>query len=257
MVRHTQKSPPETATPTTAVAKPAPAASWPTPEKVRMLAELLDRNYPDYQAILKSLGQLKKATAFTRKSIIREAEKIIDHFEKTGGQHGARDGCLQKRLYACCPQGWWPEDCDGSPARGEVAKMIAVLMGSFPTSKIPEPTIFVPVLLEDVMALNPDFLEMEATCRALRTSKKFMPSISEVIEELEKQKKLWDRRYDVAENLEYFYNELRTAIACAKQVEAVPAIPVIEHSKVAPVAPVAPIDTPAAVNIQRNYDDKF
>ena len=80
--------------------------------------------------------------------------------------------------------------------------MIAILMGSFPTSKIPEPEIFVRVLMDDVMALDPSFVEMESTCRELRKTKKFMPSVSEVIEELEEQKKLWDRRSDVVWYLE-------------------------------------------------------
>ena len=86
--------------------------------------------------------------------------------------------------------------------------MITVLMGSFPTAKIPEPEIFVRVLMDDVMALDPSFVEMESTCRELRKTKKFMPSISEVIEELEKQKKLWDRRSEVVWYLEEWHEEL-------------------------------------------------
>ena len=74
------------------------------------------------------------------------------------------------------------EDSD-RPVYSEVAKMITILMGSFPTSKIPEPEIFVRVLMDDVMALEPSFVEMESTCRHLRKTKKFMPSISEVIED--------------------------------------------------------------------------
>ena len=78
------------------------------------------------------------------------------------------------------------EDSD-RPVYSEVARMITILMGSFPTSKIPEPEIFVRVLMDDVMALDPSFVEMESTCRELRKTKKFMPSVSEVIEELEEQ----------------------------------------------------------------------
>ena len=40
--------------------------------------------------------------------------------------------------------------------------MITILMGSFPTAKIPEPEIFVRVLMDDVMALDPSFVEMES-----------------------------------------------------------------------------------------------
>ena len=53
--------------------------------------------------------------------------------------------------------------------------MITILMGTFPTSKIPEPEIFVRALMDDVMALDPSFVEMESTCRELRKTKKFMP----------------------------------------------------------------------------------
>ena len=38
-------------------------------------------------------------------------------------------------------------------------------------------------LMDDVMALDPSFVEMESTCRELRKTNKFMPTISEVIED--------------------------------------------------------------------------
>ena len=43
-----------------------------------------------------------------------------------------------------------------------------------------------------------------------------MPAISEVVEELEKQKELWDRRSSVVYFLEEWYDDLRPAIAEAK-----------------------------------------
>ena len=89
-----------------------------------------------------------------------------------------------------------PEESN-SPVYSEVAKMITILMGCFPTSKIPEPEIFVRALMDDVMALDPSFVEMESTCRELRKTNKFMPTISEVIEKLEEQQELWVRRSDV------------------------------------------------------------
>ena len=97
---------------------------------------------------------------WSRKRIIEEAQEVIDDFEKWGGRSGVKDGRLGRLWEACCPDSWWPEDSDG-PVYSEVARMITVLMGSFPTSKIPEPEIFVRVLLDDVMALGPSFVEME------------------------------------------------------------------------------------------------
>ena len=115
---------------------------------------------------------------------------------------------MQKEWDECHPESWWQPEDSNRPVYSEVAKMITVLMGSFPTSKIPEPEIFVRALMDDVMALDPSFVEMESTCRELRKTKKFMPSISEVIEELEKQKELWDRRSDVVWFLEEWYDDL-------------------------------------------------
>ncbi len=237
----------------TAVTNPESLAPWPTQQKVQNLADWLDLDYPKYQAMLKSLEQLERANDFTRKRIVQEAEKVIEKFEKRGGPNSVKDGRLLKRWEACCPKGWWPEDCDASPARSEVAKMIMFLMGSFPTEKIPQPKVFVKVLLDDIMALNPDFVEMESTCRELRKTKKFMPSISEVVEELEKQKKLWSNRYDVVENLEDYYNELRGAIDCAKVAEQAIADrkAAIEHRKAIPAL------SPDTVEAQNDYDDEF
>jgi hypothetical protein len=135
-----------------------------------------------------------------------------------GCHHSLKSGRLQKEWDECCPDSWRPEDSD-HPVYSGVARMIAVLMGSFPTSKIPEPEIFVRVLMDDVMALDPSFVEMESTCRELRKTKKFMPSVSEVIEELEEQKELWGRRSDVVWYLEEWYDDLRPAIAKAKVAE--------------------------------------
>jgi hypothetical protein len=188
-------------------------APWPTQKQVKELAWLLDMEYPHFRDMQNVLSQLDKASHYqTRKRIIREAIAVIDNFEKTGGRSGARDR-LEKRWHECEPDNWSDDNCN--PRYGEVAKMIGGLMGSFPTSKIPDPEIFVNFLIEDVMELTPSFVELECTCRALRTNKdnKFMPTISEVLEELEKQKELWDRRSEVADRLEASYDELRAEIA--------------------------------------------
>ncbi len=167
---------------------------------------------------MKADERLGKANDYTRKQIIQEAERVLEEFEMMGSHHSLKSGRLQKDWDECCPESWWPEDSD-RPVYSEVAKMITILMGSFPTSKIPEPEIFVRALMDDVMALDPSFVEMESTCRELRKTKKFMPSVSEVIEELEEQKKLWDRRSEVVGYLEEWYDDLRPAIAKAKAKE--------------------------------------
>ncbi len=177
-----------------------------------------DMDYPDLQAMIKMDERLGQASDFTRKQIIQEAKRVVEEFEILGGHRSLKSGRLKKLWDECSPESWWPEDRE-HPVRAEVAKMIAILMGSFPTSKIPEPEIFVPALLDDVMALDPTFVEMEATCRHLRKTKKFMPSISEVIETLEEQKVLWDRRSDAVWFMEEWYDDLCAEIARAKAAE--------------------------------------
>ncbi len=184
-----------------------PPKIWPTQQQVEDLAESLDGYTRDYLAMRKLSKELKAANEWSRKGIIQEAQKVIENFEMSGGRSGVKDERLKKEWEACCPDSWWPKDNEG-PVYSEVAKMIAVLMGSFPTSKIPNPEIFVRVLLDDVMALTPSFVEMESTCRHLRQTKKSMPSISEVVETMREQQKLWERRSDTAYSIARHYNNL-------------------------------------------------
>ena len=110
---------------------------------------------------------------FSRRRIIQQLEKVIEHFAVTGGRASFKSGRLQKIWTECHPKSWESKD-GGGPVYGELAKMVAILMGSFPISKISEPEIFVRVLLDDLMELRPSFVEMESTSRQLRTKNKFM-----------------------------------------------------------------------------------
>ena len=117
-------------------------------------------------------------------------------------------------------------------------------------SKIPEPEIFVRFLLDDVLELTPSFVEMESTCRQLRTTKTFMPAISEVLKELETQQKLWNRREHTSSIIEEFYDDLYEAVGNARP--AAVTVPLIENRKDLPMAPVS---SPDAVEVED--DDRF
>ena len=205
----------------TAVAKPAVVAPWPTQQKVKNLAEILDRRYADYQAMQKLAERLETTTQeWARKPLIQEAQKVIELFEAGGGRHAIKDGRLEKLWDACCPESWWLERQRHSRLWRSGHDDYCPHMGSFPTAKIPEPEILVPVLLDDVMAMTASFVEMESTCRQLRKTKKFMTSVSEVIETLEEQQKLWHRRSIMAWCIEEYYNDLCAEVAKAKAAEA-------------------------------------
>ena len=212
----------------TAVANQPPPTPLPTQQKIEDLAETLDGMYPHAQAIFKIAERLEETQdEINRKRVIKDADKIIENFRCGGyGTYGItvrKDGYLTKLVKECDPSSWY--DDNGEPPYAEVAKMVSILTGSFPTSNIPEPAIFGRVLMDDVMALKPSFLEMEATCRVLRKTKKFMPSVSEVVEELEKQKKLWDRRWDGYFYIENFYDDVCAAVDKEKAAKEAPSLP--------------------------------
>ena len=73
-----------------------------------------------------------------------------------------------------------------------------------------------------------------------------------MVEELEKQKKLWDRRWDGYYWIGNYYELLCAEIAKAKAVEVVPPVPTIEHRE---AAPMAPIETPDMVDVKNDFDE--
>lgn len=220
---------------------------WPPQGKVKKLAAMLDGMGPEAEAMLNLHERLWMATNDSaRRRILREAEKVIEHFEKTGGKACFKSGRLQKLSNECAPESWWAKG--GGPAYSQVAKMVTILLGSFPTSKIPEPDIFVRVLLDDVMELKPSFVEMESTCRKLRTKKPFMPSISEVMAELEEQQELWGRRFGTREVIEDFFDELCAEVTKAKAEDK--QAHMIEPRQ---ELPMAPIEAPHAVKDEEKF----
>src|SRR6185312_9263470 len=99
-----------------------------------------------------------EANDYTRPQIIKQAERLQERLEAIS--HRFKD--MQKDWDECCPESWYVDrEKSNRPVYSEVAKMITILMGSFPTSKIPEPEIFVRALMDDVMELDPSFVEME------------------------------------------------------------------------------------------------
>ena len=69
--------------------------------------------------------------------------------------------CEADELLARCePDNWRDENY--CPLKSEIAKMLAIHMGSIPMPSNIDVAVFTRVLLDDVMALNPDFYELEA-----------------------------------------------------------------------------------------------
>jgi hypothetical protein len=189
---------------------PTPSIShWPTQKKVQQLADDLD-------GVLDANDEMNAAEERLSESLsspdaLRRARRAASWYESRF-RGSVTSGRLQKLENECDPDSWW-EDDDGDVRQPEVAKMVAKLVGSWPTSNIPEPGVFVRALIDDVMALNPSFVSFESACRNLRRKLKFMPSISEILAELESQQDVWVQRSTALEFIERNYQDLVKLVA--------------------------------------------
>jgi hypothetical protein len=69
--------------------------------------------------------------------------------------------------------------------RAEAAQYLSLLIGSFPSARIPNPEVFGKLLVEEVLAGTPSIgAVIEGTSRVRRKSK-FMPSIAEILKAIE------------------------------------------------------------------------
>jgi hypothetical protein len=110
----------------------------------------------------------------------------------------------------------WRDEEEWCVQRSQVSKMLAIFMGSFPTSNIKQPQIFTMQLLDDVMEREPSYAVLESTCRELRTTLKFMPSIAEFVGELDKQRNQWSEREGAHWEAIETYEELVAKIAATE-----------------------------------------
>lgn len=184
----------------TAVA-PITAKPWPSQTEIVVLARQLD-NLVSYRARIERVLRVD-----FRGHQLDGLQILLDEFAVTG----AKTSHLEKRLNDLEPAEWRDEDYNLQvPA---VSKMLALLVGSFPTSNLPDAAVFTRVMLDDVLARDPDFLSLEGACRKLRQTQKFMPSISEIIEAIKAEKAAWAKRYEALEVIDDLRSELTRRLA--------------------------------------------
>jgi hypothetical protein len=197
-------------------------AHWPSQKKVQKLADRLDLVVDAEKGMIAAKKELARRPSDA--ALLVRAKKEADFYTRHVRSE-ITSSELAKLKKECDPKGWWEDDDDGDVRQSEVAKIVAMLVGSWPTSNIPEPTVYVQGLIEDVMALNPSFVVLESACRKLRRELKFMPSIAEVVAEIEEQKSAWHDRMSALlyidlfayENLVKQIAESEAAIAAAEE----------------------------------------
>jgi hypothetical protein len=187
-------------------------------QEIAKLADLLDAYHGDFLMMQKLVEKLETTTGRSaRKSLIEKAEGTIELFKSISLPRTIKS--MKARWKACNPESWWPEDED-APLRSQVTAMLTHLIDTLPEARVPKGDKFMTALVDHVMDLTPLFVELESVCWQLQKKQKFTLMISDVIEALEEQKKLWDRRSDVVFGIEENYDDLCNAVAVAKEDEA-------------------------------------
>ena len=107
-------------------------------------------------------------------------------------------------------------DDDGNILRATVALHVSMLVGSFPNANPSDPKVYVGMLIKEVTAKP--FITvtlLEAAFRSLRRSARFLPTISEVLSELE-QEDVYDERMDNLIGFDAVVDKLRKNLQAEK-----------------------------------------
>lgn len=128
-------------------------------------------------------------------------------------------------------------DDNGDITKGQVSKHIALLVGSFPNANPADPETYTKMLIEEVVAAAPTVTALEAACRKVRRTAKFLPAISEVLAALKEEERAWEGRWGAINYSNWEADDLR------KKLEAEFARrSAIEAAKAQALLPFAPGD---------------
>jgi hypothetical protein len=83
-------------------------------------------------------------------------------------------------------------EIDRQIRRQVVGDKVGFLIGSFPNAGPHNPEIYVAMLIEEIVAANPSVSALEATCRQIRRTATFVPTLAEVLKILREQETFWD-----------------------------------------------------------------
>jgi len=171
---------------------------WPNQGEIDKLAWSLDR-------LVRFDARFDSITKENVRWKLNELKQLIDEFESSGSKNMMTKYAQGENNLDPEPAEW--RDDNGDVQQSAVSIMLARLVGSIPTSNLPDAKVFTNVMLEDVMALSPSFVELECACRKLRQSQKFMPSISEIVAAIKKEETTWNSRWCALDCIEDSYND--------------------------------------------------
>jgi hypothetical protein len=181
-----------------------PAPAKPTFAEFDNFTKEAQRAVGIYSRLNRACNELHEYCGYTQ---IGEAEKTLEYFEKH-----------ERKIIARCAAGalrFEPDDAydDDGIKKAQISKHVSMLLGSFPNANPSDPEVYTMMLIEEVVAVAPTVVTLEAACRSIRRTSKFLPTISEVLEALAAQSKLWRVRNEALDCYDDAAQELRAKIA--------------------------------------------
>jgi len=188
--------------------------------KPMQLAHRIDREaYNEFErfciSLVRDADEIARAIA-EAKSTIRIPEKalaIVSESLAAFQRRGISKASLQERrerfreLAKVEPE--FAKDESGRLRREAVGAELMMLLGSFPTSNVPNSEVYSLNLLEDVLNADYDFLlSIYGGCREIRRTQKFMPSVSEVLEFIAENNAFWLSAFNASESIVEKFAEL-------------------------------------------------
>jgi hypothetical protein len=95
-----------------------------------------------------------------------------------------------------------------------VSEQVSMLIGSFPNANPSSPEMYARILIEEIVAANPSASGLEATCRQIRRTATWLPTVAELLKVLREQMEFWaDRLGTTTDDVEYWCEEAAKKIA--------------------------------------------
>jgi hypothetical protein len=82
---------------------------------------------------------------------------------------------------------FYEDNGNGLLKRRIIEEQVALLLGSFPNAGPHNPAVYSGMLVEEIVAAEPCAVALEATCREIRRTKNFAPTIAEVLKILKEK----------------------------------------------------------------------
>jgi hypothetical protein len=143
-------------------------------------------------------------------TVLRNIEYAFRMYESAAEDRVKWESWIEEQAEKHC-------DEEGELLQSYVSLHVAHLLGSFPTTKISEPTVFVPTLIEEIRTTCSDWYVLEAACRKMRRTMKAAPSIAAVLEAIEEEDEIWSERYRTAFCSQYAIQRLKKVHAATTE----------------------------------------